>query len=228
MGERVRETIDVMLADDHPVFRAGARLLLECEPDIRVVAEAGTGTEAVERALAVRPRVVVLDAAMPRFGGIEAARRIASEAPEIRILVLVMHAVEECKRACLEAGAHGCLSKLRADRELIEAVRTVAEGTNYVSPFSVTITRGTNGKGNGRGRVDPDFARVEEVPLSDREREVVIMTAGGYSSREIGERLHISSKTVDTYRARSMEKLGFHHRWELVQYALRTGLLAEL
>ncbi|MDX1661085.1 MAG: response regulator transcription factor [Gemmatimonadota bacterium] len=224
----MNETIEVLLADDHPVFRAGARLLLESEPDIRVVAEAATGMEAVDRALEARPDVVVLDAAMPRFGGIEASRRIASEASEIRILVLVMHAVEECQRTCLEAGAHGCLSKLKADRELIEAVRTVAGGAIYVPPYSVTITPSKNGSGNGRGHTAPNYPEVEEVPLSDREREVVILTAGGYSSREIGERLHISSKTVDTYRARSMEKLGFNHRWELVQYALRMGLLAEL
>lgn len=221
------ESIDVLLADDHPVFRAGARLLLESEPDIHVVAEAATGAEAVERAIALEPRVVVLDAAMPRFGGIEAARRIAAAAPTVRILVLVMHAAEECRRTCLEAGAHGCLSKLEADRELIEAVRTVADGAIYVPPYSVTITPSGNGA-NGRGFPVGNPPDEGEIPLSDREREVVILTAGGYSSREIGERLRISSKTVDTYRARSMEKLGFSHRWELVQYALRRGLLAEL
>lgn len=221
------DSIDVLLADDHPVFRAGARLLLESEPDIRVVGEASTGAEAVERTLELRPRVVVLDAAMPRFGGIEAARRISAAAPDVRILVLVMHAVEECRRTVYDAGAHGCLSKLEADRELIEAVRTVADGAVYAPPYSVTIKPAANGAGNGRGfpaSVHPEG----EVPLSDREREVVILTAGGYSSREIGERLQISSKTVDTYRARSMEKLGFSHRWELVQYALKTGLMAEL
>lgn len=222
------ETIEVVLADDHPVFRAGARLLLESEPDIRVVAEAGTGSEAVERVLEVRPHVVVLDAAMPSFGGIEAARRIAAEAPEIRILVMVMHAVEECRRTCLDAGAHGCLSKLDADRELIEAVRTIADGAIYIPSYSMRITPPKDGSGNGRGHVAANYPEAEDVPLSDREREVVILTAGGYSSREIGERLHISSKTVDTYRARSMEKLGFSHRWELVQYALRMGMLAEL
>lgn len=221
------ETIDVLLADDHPVFRAGARLLLESEPDLRVVAEAATGAEAVEKAIALKPRVVVLDAAMPRFGGIEAARRIAAAVPEVRILVMVMHAVEECRRTCHEAGAHGCLSKLEADRELIEAVRTVADGALYAPPYSVTITPGVE-SGNGHGFSAPVHPAEGETPLSDREREVVILTAGGYSSREIGERLDISSKTVDTYRARSMEKLGFHHRWELVRYALKTGLLGEL
>lgn len=223
------DPIRILLADDHPVFRAGVRSLLESEPDLRVVAEAASGDEAVAMEASSRPDVVVLDASMPGFGGIEAARRIRVQDERVRILVLVLHAVEECRRTVQEAGAQGCLSKLRADRELIEAIRVVADGGVYLPPMTVTITPSANGVSpNGLGAQALSPVLPESMPLSDRERQVVTLTAGGFSSREIGEKLQISSKTVDTYRARSMEKLGFQHRWELVQYALRTGLLSEL
>lgn len=219
----MHDTIKILLADDHPVFRAGVRALLDAEPDLKVVAEAGTGEEAVAMARTLRPRVVVIDAAMSRFDGADAIRRIVAEAAGVRVLVLVMNALVECRRFALDSGASGCLSKLRADRELVDALRTIARGGVYFSASDAIPVPATNGGGDG-APADP----VSPLVLSDRERQVVRLTASGYSSREIGEQLAISSKTVDTYRARSMEKLGFSHRWELVRYALRNGLLAGL
>lgn len=211
------EPIGVLLADDHAVFRAGVRLLLESTPDIRVVGEAATRDDAVDLARRHSPRVAVLDARLSGNGG-DAIRTLRAESPRTRVLVLVMNAVEECREFALDSGASGCLSKLRADRELIDAVRTLAGGGMYFTAAAPTLPGPNGGKGD-HGGSSPGIA------LSDRERQVVKLTAGGYSSREIGERLGISSKTVDTYRARSMDKLGYSHRWELVQYALRNGLL---
>lgn len=217
MERAVPEPIDVLVADDHGVFRAGVRLLLDSERDIRVVAEAETGDEAVELARELEPRVAIVDARLSRNGN-EAIRRLLAVSPVTRVLVLVMNAVEECREYALDSGASGCLSKLRADLELIDAVRTVARGGMYFTAAAPPLP-GRNGGNGGPEELSPQFV------LSDRERQVVALTAAGYSSREIGERLRISSKTVDTYRARSMDKLGYSHRWELVRYALRTGLL---
>lgn len=218
------ETIDVLIADAHPVFRAGVRMLLDSEADIRVVAEADDGADAIEMTRSYAPRVVIIDATLSRHDGSDAIRRIVADCPSTRVLVLVMNAVEECRRFALDSGASGCLSKLRADRELIEAVRAVANGGFYFAAAHAIPALASNGGNGGHASLEA----ASPLVLSDRERQVVSLTASGYSSREIGEKLDISSKTVDTYRARSMEKLGFSHRWELVRYALRTGLLAGL
>lgn len=207
--------IQVLVADDHPVFRAGVRLLLESDPDIRVVGEAESEGEAVELARRLSPGVIVLDPGFGEPDGEGTIRRVVASAPKASVLVLVMGATEACREIAAGSGAGGCLSKLRADRELVPAVRALGAGGKY---FATDEPR--SGAATGEA---PD--RAPERILSDRERQVVALTAEGYSSREIGERLEISSKTVDTYRARSMEKLGFSHRWELVQYALQTGLL---
>lgn len=216
---RADHPITVLLADGHAVFRAGVRLLLESEPDIEVVGEAATGERAIALAASLRPDVVLLDAAMTTGGGGEATRRILEANPDARILVLVVNPIDETRENARAAGARGFLSKLRADVELSGAIRTVASDGRYFRPEPLAALASSNGGGRPQ-RGEPD------TPLSVREREVVSLTALGFSSREIGERLGISSKTVDTYRARSMEKLGLRHRWELVRYALRTGLLA--
>lgn len=215
-------SIDILIGDDHPDFREGIRQLLEAEPDVRIVGEAESAEEAVAKVRALKPHVVVLDAAMARLDDHNAVRTIAAQVPDSRILVLVMNAVEECRRFALDSGAAGCLSKLRADRELEDAVRSIAAGGVYFTALDVGSVSGSEAGGNGVRVAGPRPGAV----LSERERQVVTLTARGYSSREIGEKLHISSKTVDTYRARSMEKLRISHRWELVRYALRYGLLA--
>ncbi len=212
------DPIRVLLADDHTVLRAGLRALLDREPDMRVVGEAATGEEAVERVEELRPDVVVMDLSMPGGGGLEATRRASALGYGTRVLVLTVHAEEEYLIPVLEAGGSGYVTKTSADEDLTQAIRTVARGDVFLYPSAATLLlRGFTAKGE-KGR-DP----VER--LTDREREVLGLTVEGFSSSEIGRKLFISPKTVDTYRARIMEKLDLHHRSELVRFALQTGLL---
>lgn len=211
------ESVRILLVDDHAVLRAGLKALLEAEPDLEVVGEASTGEEAVEEAESLAPDVVLMDLSMPGGGGLEATRRIAGLEPEIRVLVLTVHAEEEYLLPVLEAGGSGYVTKTSADEDLIGAIRTVARGETFLYPSAATLL--LKGYKRTGGESDP----LEE--LSEREREVLAYTAEGYTSAEIGEKLFISPKTVDTYRSRVMRKLGFTHRPELVRFALETGLL---
>ncbi|HEU4453255.1 MAG TPA: response regulator transcription factor [Longimicrobium sp.] len=212
--------IRVLLVDDHAVMRAGLRALLSTEPDVEVVGEAATGEEGVELAMRLVPDVVVMDLSMPGMGGMAATRRIAASGLPIRVLVLTLHGEREYLLPLLEAGGAGYLTKGSADHELIEAIRVVARGDVSLAP--------------GAARLLVTSFRVPREPeresplsrLSAREREVLTLAAEGYSSTEIGERLGISGKTVETYRERLMDKLDLHHRSELVRLALREGLLA--
>ncbi|HEX8246101.1 MAG TPA: response regulator transcription factor [Longimicrobium sp.] len=211
--------IRILLVDDHAVLRAGLRALLEAEPGFLVVGEAGTGEEGVMKARQLLPDVVVMDLSMPGAGGLEAVREISAMGREIRTLVLTMHGEEEHLLPVLEAGGSGYVNKRSADEELIEAIRTVASGEVFLYPSGAKLLlRGLKQKAQP-GEEDP----LEK--LTDREREVLGFTVEGFSSSEIGKKLFISPKTVDTYRARIMEKLNLHHRSELVRFALQTGLL---
>lgn len=215
--------IRVVLADDHVVLRAGLRALLEAEMGIEVVGEASTGDEAVDLARELKPTIVVMDLSMPGSGGLEATRRIVALGLETRVLVLTMHAEEEYLVPVLEAGANGYLTKTTADRSLIEAIRVVARGEVFLPPQATKLLlREYKATSSGEGAADP------LRQLSTREQEVLALTAEGYSAKEIGEKLFISPKTVDTYRSRIMEKLGLNHRAELVRFALRAGLLKGL
>jgi two-component system response regulator NreC len=192
---------------------------------MEVVGEAGTGEEGVAMAERLRPDVVVMDLSMPGIGGLEATRRIAAMNAEAaprtgtRVLVLTMHGEEEHLLPVLEAGGSGYVNKRGADEELIEAIRTVARGDVFLYPNAAKLLlQGFRGKAT-RGEEDP----LEK--LTERELEVLGYTAEGFSSAEIGKKLFISPKTVDTYRSRIMEKLGLHHRSELVRFALQQGLL---
>jgi two-component system, NarL family, response regulator NreC len=213
------DVVRIMLVDDHAVLRAGLRALLENEEDMAVVGEAATGEEALERIDLLRPDVVVMDLSMPGMGGLEATRRITALGQGTRVLVLTVHAEEEYLLPVLEAGGSGYVTKTSADEDLVQAIRAVARDEVFLYPSATKLLL-TRYKTAG--------AEKERDPLqilSDREREVLQFTAEGFSSTEIGERLFISPKTVDTYRSRIMEKLGLHHRSELVRFALQTGLL---
>jgi two-component system response regulator NreC len=213
------DPIRILLVDDHAVLRAGLRALLDAEPDLEVVGEAGTGEEGVAAAERLRPDVAVMDLSMPGIGGLEATRRIAASGGKTRVLVLTMHGEEEHLLPVLEAGGSGYVHKRSADEELIEAIRTVARGDVFLYPNAAKLLlQGFRGKGV-RDADDP-LRR-----LTERELEVLGYTAEGFSSAEIGRKLYISPKTVDTYRSRIMEKLGLHHRSELVRFALQQGLL---
>jgi DNA-binding NarL/FixJ family response regulator len=214
----IPDKIRVLLADDHAVLRGGLRALLGLEPDMEVVGEVSTGEEAIERVRALRPHVVVMDLAMPGMGGMEATRQVMALDVGTRVLILTSHAEEEYLLPVLEAGASGYVQKTSADRDLILAVRTVARDEVFLYPSATRLLlRGY--KTAGHGENDPLH------DLSEREREVLKLTAEGYGSGEIGRKLFLSPKTVDTYRSRLMQKLGLTHRAELVRFALETGVL---
>ena len=211
--------IRVLLVDDHAVMRAGLRALLASEPDITVAGEAGSGEEAVELVDRLRPDVVVMDLSMPGIGGLAATRQIAAKGLPTRVLALTLHGESEYLLPMLEAGGSGYITKSSADTNLVEAIRVVSRGDAWLDPGAARLLVKNYREPRDAGREQPTSR------LSAREREVLALTAEGYSSAEIGVRLGISGKTVETYRERLMEKLGLHHRSELVRLALREGLL---
>ncbi len=214
--------IRVILADDHAVVRAGLNAVLGASPDIEVVGEASDGAEAVELSATLDPDVVIMDLTMDGMDGSAATREIVARHLRARVLVLTMHAEEDYLLPVLEAGAAGYLMKNAADRELVDAVRTVARGDMYIRPSAARIlAQGITKK----DPLDADRARFER--LTDREQNVLRLTAQGYSAPEIGERLFISPKTVDTYKQRIGDKLGLTHRAEYIAFALKLGLLTE-
>jgi len=219
----VPDPIRVLLADDHTIFRAGLRALLELEDGVEVVGEAATGDEAVEKARRLRPKVLVMDLSMPGGTGLEATRRIAALNIGVNVLVLTVHAEEEYLVPVVDAGASGYLTKASADQDLMDAIRTVARGEVYLPARATTLLLQQY-----RSAEDPEAPEGGLRDLSPREREVLALTAEGFSSSEIGEKLFISPKTVDTYRSRIMQKLGLNHRSELVRFALRVGLLRHM
>ena len=215
------ESTRILIADDHAMFRAGIRALLESEPLLEVVGEVSTGDDAVDQARILKPHVVLMDLSMPGSSGLEATRRIAALNLDTKILVLTAHAEEEYLVPVVDAGASGYLTKTSADTDLIEAVKVVARGQVYLPPKAAALLLKRYKKSD-----ETDDPGLHD--LSSREQEVLALTAEGFSSREIGKKLFISPKTVDTYRARITEKLGLTHRSELVRFALRVGLLSEL
>lgn len=214
--------IRVVLADDHAVVRAGLKAVLGASPFIEVVGEAADGAEAVTLAERLDPDVVIMDLSMDQMDGATATRQIVDKKLRARVLILTMHAEEDYLLPVLEAGAAGYLMKNAADRELVDAVRTVARGDMFIRPSAAKILA------RGIGKRDPlaaERARFER--LTEREQNVLKFTAQGYSAPEIGERLFISPKTVDTYKQRIGDKLGLTHRAEYISFALKLGLLTK-
>ena len=209
----------ILLADDHAVVRHGLKLVLDAEPDLEVVAEAGDGAEAVELALGTDLDLAILDVTMPRLTGIQAARRIAQGKPKLRTLILSMHDTERYFFEALRAGASGYVLKSVADRDLVEACRATMRGEPFIYPGAVKalvrdyLARAADGE------------EVPDDPLTPRESEIVKLIAEGHTSREIGELLVISEKTVERHRANVLEKLGLRDRVDLTRYAIRRGLV---
>ncbi len=212
----------LLLADDHAVLRSGLRLLLETQPDLKVVGEAGDGGEALSLAAKLQPDLIVLDLNMPGLNGLEALPLLRKRAPSMRILVLTMHDDEGYLKQTLRLGASGYVLKKAADSELIAAVRAVLRGEVYVHPSLTKILL--------ENFLPENPAASAEDPwdsLTEREQEVLTLVALGHTSAAIADRLSLSPKTVETYRARGMEKLGLRSRAALVQFALSRGLLAD-
>ena len=215
----MQTTIKIVLADDHKVLRDGLRALLEGEADLKVVAEAGTAEEAVNLASRLISDVVVMDLGMPG-GGLNAIRKIRANESPVRIVVLSMHSGREIVMEALQAGCDGYVPKSSAHTDLIQAIRTVQDGKRFLHPEATTAL------------IDELLDKQEESKLlnllSERELDVLKLTAMGFTSREIGEQLALSPKTVDTYRERAMMKLNIEHRPDIVRFALRAGLLDSL
>jgi DNA-binding NarL/FixJ family response regulator len=214
--------IRVVLADDHAVVRAGLKAVLSSAKDIEVVAEAKNGLEAVSYAERFKPDVVVMDLSMPELDGTAATKQIVDKGLASKVLVLTMHAEEDYLVPLMEAGAAGYLVKSAADRELVDAVRAIAHGDVYVRPAAARVLA------KNLTKKDPEKVNRERFEkLTQREQDVLRLVAQGFSAPEIGERLYISPKTVDTYKQRIHEKLGLAHRSDYVQFALKLGLLAQ-
>ncbi len=210
--------VTLLIADDHRLFRVGLRHLLEKTANIRVVAETTNGAETVIAAHKLKPDIVLMDISMPELNGIEATRRIVSECPGVRIIVLSMHSDTRFVTESLKAGAQGYLLKDSALEEVLLAVRAVSEGSVYLSSrISKSVIR--------------DYVAIaKSAPgsafsaLSVREREVLQLLAEGKSTKETAARLHVSVKTIETHRKQIMDKLGIHSVAELTKYAIREGL----
>jgi DNA-binding NarL/FixJ family response regulator len=215
--------IRVILADDHAVVRAGLKAVLSTAKDIEVIGEAKNGNEAVALAERFKPDVVVMDLSMPDLDGTAATKQIVEKGLNSKVLVLTMHAEEDYLVPLMEAGAAGYLVKSAADRELVDAVRAIAHGDVYVRPAAARVLA------KNLTKKDPEKVNRERFDkLTQREQDVLRLVAQGFSAPEIGERLYISPKTVDTYKQRIHEKLGLAHRSDYVQFALKLGLLAQV
>ena len=199
--------ITVMLVDDHILVRRGFRRMLEDDPEIEVVGEAGDGHEAVELAASLKPRVVVMDFALPSMNGAVATRMIRKASAEVEVLMLSMHSENAFVKTCLDAGARGYLLKNAVDLELVDAVKQVAQGIEVLDPRLAKMPKG------------------EEAPaLTAREMEVLQLIVHGKSNKEIAVVLGVSANTVAVHRANLMQTLGIHNTAELVVYAIRNGL----
>lgn len=216
MADRIR----VLLADDHTILRNGLRMLIGGADDLEVVGEAADGVEAIDRAAALLPDVVLMDISMPKLDGIQATREIRRRLPAVKVLMLTMHEDDAYLFRVIEAGGAGYVLKKAADVEVLDAIRHVAAGGAFIRPAVAT-------------RLMQDYmARVEQGEehdsfqrLTEREKQVLTLIAGGHTNAQIAQQLIISIRTVESHRANLMVKLGLSGRAELVKYALRKGLL---
>jgi DNA-binding NarL/FixJ family response regulator len=213
-------TTRILLADDHALVRDGLKMILESVPDLEVVAEAGDGVEALHLAVNEEFDLAVLDVSMPRMTGLQVARELAKQRPELRVLMLSVHDNEQYFFEALKAGASGYVLKSEANRDLIEACRAAMRGEPFVYPAAASALI--------RDYLERAAAGEEDVPadpLTPRELEVVKLIAEGQTSEEIADALIISHKTVDRHRANVLEKLGMRNRVELTRYAIKRGLV---
>jgi two-component system, NarL family, response regulator NreC len=224
--------IRLLLVDDHEIIRVGLKTFLQTQPDFDVVAEAGNGEDAVERALEFRPDVVLMDITMPGIDGMEATRRLRDHCPECLVLALTVHDDKQYLMQMLASGASGYITKQAAADELVEAIHTIASGNVYLQPALARwlledyqrLTRQTTPAPIiSSEAADGNAIRLEVLSL--RERQVLEMIAQGISNQDIGQRLALSHKTIARHRERIMKKLNMHSRTELVKFAIRMGLV---
>lgn len=214
-------TITIFLADDHTIVRDGLRLLLETQPDLKVIGEAANGREAIRRIAQVCPDVAIFDIGMSELNGIEAARHVSQLCPDTQVIILSMHANSGYIAQALQAGVRGYLLKAAAGGELIDAVRAVQSGQRYMSQEIMNTVIN-----NYVHQVETNHVDDPLTHLTPREREILQLVVEGKSSTEIADILSLSSSTVDTYRSRLMQKLNIHDIPGLVKFALQHGLIA--
>jgi len=212
--------ISVLLADDHTLLREMLRRLLKDSPDLQVIGEAKNGHEAVRLARELKPEVIVMDLAMPELDGIDATKQILNEKLPCKVLILTMHANEEYAVRVLQAGAHGLLGKGGAGHDVIEAIRKVSTGERYLPPaLREDIIQRYSRQGDAQSPL---------AALTDRELQVLKRLAEGATNQQIAQDLHLSAKTVETYRTRLLSKLELDTTSDLIRFALRYGVIADL
>lgn len=216
-GPTDNATLRVVIVDNHPIMRGGLVAVIAAEPDMEVVAEAEDGLTALEVAARLAPDVIVMDLSMPTLDGAEATRRIKALQPDVKVLMLSAHREPANIQSAMDAGAAGYVLKRTAARDLVVALRAVATGGTYLDPSVAAHALSAR-----RSSVPPT------TPLSQRETEVVKLIARGYAIKEIAAALDVSARTLETYKARAMEKLGFRSRPDLVRYAAQRGWLESL
>lgn len=213
--------IRVLLADDHGILRSGLKMLIDSHGAYEVVAQASSTPEAVEKARVTQPEVAIVDITMPGGGGVKAAEEIVASCPNTKVIALTMHEDPAYLKAVFQAGAKGFVVKRSADTRLLDAIQSVLDGEMYTDPAmgSVIIDRGA------QAARATEAAGMEQ--LSIREREVLALLARGHTNREAADQLGLSMRSVETYRARINEKLGFSSKADLVRYALENGVLTQ-
>jgi two-component system response regulator NreC len=209
-------SVRILIVDDHAVVRAGLRLLLDAEPDLEPVGEAGTARDAIFQARSLKPDLILMDVGMPDQNGLEVVPTLLHEHPEVKVLVLSMQDEPQYVRQAFDVGASGYVLKESADADLVTAIHQVARGESYVDPrLGARLVAAERA----------ETRRAEADPLSDREREVLRLLALGHTNQEIAKQLFISVRTAETHRAHIMQKLSLQSRAELVRYALEQGML---
>ena len=220
MNQPTQPVVRLLLVDDHPIVRAGLRMLFQSDPSLQIVGEVDSGAAAVEAVALLKPDVVIMDVAMPGMNGIEATRRIKAAYPETAVLALTMHEDEQYFFEMLNAGASGYIPKRAAPDDLVSAIKVVAEGNVFLySTLARFLVKDMVERNTTASEIGADI-------LTPREREVLTYIAEGSTTREIAEALVISTKTVERHRENIMAKLDMHNRVELVKYAIKKGLIA--
>jgi len=217
----MNEKLRILIAEDHQTVREGVKLLVGAQPDMEVVGEAGDGDAAIKEAGRLKPDILLMDISMPTLNGLKATKRLRSQNPLLKILILTRHTDDGYLQQLIGAGANGYVLKQSAPTELINALRTIGAGNSYLDP-SLTrkvmggyVNRATSLRGEGKGE------------LTDRESEVLRLIAFGYSNKEIGTRLDLSVKTIEAHKANAMRKLGISSRIDIVRYAILQGWLQD-
>jgi DNA-binding NarL/FixJ family response regulator len=218
------KTLKILIADDHKMVREGLRLLIDSQPNMRVVGEAANGREVLVKARELNPDVVVMDLSMPELNGLQATEQLLLQAPATKVVALTANEDESYLRQLCKVGAAGYVLKRSAGDELVKAIGLVAAGGVY---FEAALASKALARQMISGAPAKNKNKTPTADLSDREKEVLVMLAWGYSNKEIAGQLDLSVKTVETYKVRTSEKLGLRSRTEMVQFALRQGWLNE-